>query len=153
MNHVVTAKTQVKLGCYFAKECWWLLRRELCKLCCVWQFFELLNIATPQPQASVAWIRDLPLSSGPFPVLSLLILLISQGQAKYNLPLEPSSVPPGGMSHSIIWVLESLLPPTKESVSLCLCCSGLGVGEVLCTLHGLSAEQLLLMSHHIGLPL
>lgn len=66
-------------------------------------------------------------SRGPFPILCLLILLICQGQPKYSLPLEPPSILPSGISHSIIWVLES-------SLSLCIHCSSSGVREALCTL-------------------
>lgn len=72
MNHFVTMKTKVKLGCYLAKECWWWFCAELCKSFYVGLLPDLLNIAIPQFQASVAWIRGLPVSSGPFSALCLL---------------------------------------------------------------------------------
>lgn len=69
------------------------------------------------------------------------VLLISQGQPKHNLPLEPSSVPPTGPG-------EPSLHSPKELVSSCIDCSKLGMGKH-CVF---SAEQRLSVSHQIRLP-
>ena len=83
MNHVVTMKTQVRLGCYFAKECWWLFRGELCKLFCVWQFLEPLNIAT----TPVSGFCDLDQES--FCVVSGMV----QGPLPNSLPTDSTHLP------------------------------------------------------------
>lgn len=104
----------------------------------MWLLHGPLNIDTLQFQASVVWIKGLPVSSGPF---SALCLMKSYSSPKHNLPLEPSSVLPTVPG-------EPSLHSPKELVSSCKDCSKLGMGKH-CVF---SAEQRLSVSHQIRLP-